>query len=160
MDLSILDIRKGVYGLPQAVCLENDIITERLAPKLYVQCTHISGLWWHKFPPILFSFVVEKICVKYVCKEHADHLISSIGKFYPVSEDWTGSFYCGITLKWDYQKWTVDSSMPGYVTTALYKYQHKIAQRQQHSPHKWDQSRYGANQRMVSKLDISPLLPK
>ena len=131
-----------------------------MAPKIYFQSTHIPGLWIHKWHPILFSLVIDDFGVKYVGKGNSEQLISSIRKFYPVPEDWTGSLYCGITLKWYCQKRTVDISIPGYVAAALYKYQHKPAQRPQHSPHKWERPSYEARQKMARKEDTPPLITK
>ena len=99
-----LDICKVVYGFPQVGCLSNYLLTKILSPKGYFQCTHTPGLWRHPLRPILFSLVLDNFVVKYVGKEHTDHLISSIGEFYPVAEDWNGSLHCVITLNLDYQK--------------------------------------------------------
>ena len=42
--------------------------------------------------------------------------------------DWTGEYYLGMTLKWDYNKIHNDRSvclsMPGYVRDALTQFQH------------------------------------
>jgi hypothetical protein len=35
-----------------------------------------------------------------------------------------GAVYSGMTLKWDYKKYTCDISMPGYVAYLLNKFQH------------------------------------
>ena len=43
-----------------------------------------------------------------------------------VSVDWTGTLYCGITLKWDYLNRTCELSMPGYVKQALQKFNYEI----------------------------------
>ena len=50
--------------------------------------------------------------------------------------------------------------MPGYVAVYLHKYQQKIEQRQQHSPHKWERPRYGAKQQMLFEADTSLLITK
>ena len=93
--------------------------------------------------------MVDNFGVKYVGKEHANHLKSSIRIFYPIADDWTGSLYYGITLKLDYQKLTVDSAIPEYVSEALHKYQQETMQHQQQSPHIWEQNRYGVNQKTI-----------
>ena len=62
--------------------------------------------------------------VKYVGKQHADHLCDSICKNYSITEDWAGELYCGITLKWDYVNRSVNLSMPGYIAAPLHKFQH------------------------------------
>jgi hypothetical protein len=40
--------------------------------------------------------------VRYVAKEHMDHLIQCIKEKYKLTKDWTGDLYCRIKLKWDY----------------------------------------------------------
>jgi hypothetical protein len=82
--------------------------------------------------------------LKYVGREHAQHLIDSIKTYYPISTDWDGNLYCGITLAWDYLKREVELSMPGYVITALHKFQHKAPKRATDSPSIWTRSEYGA----------------
>jgi hypothetical protein len=46
--------------------------------------------------PITFLLVVHDFGIKYVGKEHAEHLKASIEKHYQISCDWTGSAYCGL----------------------------------------------------------------
>ena len=98
------DICKGMYGLPQARRISNDLLTEQLNPKGYFQCTHTLVVWRHKWYPILFFLVVDNFSDKYVGKEYSETLITAIRQLYPVSEGWTESLYCGITLKWYCQK--------------------------------------------------------
>ena len=72
--------------------------------------------------------------VKYVGKEHAEHLINCLKEeAYKLTEDWTGNIYCGISLRWDYKAQRLDISMPGYIKKQLLKYEH-IMQRIQHCP--------------------------
>ena len=125
-----LDICKGMYVFTQTWRLSNDILAKWVEPKGCLKLKHTPGLLRHKWRPILLSLVVENFGVKYVGKEHANHLIPAIREFYPVAEDWNGILYWGIKLKWDYQKWTFDSSMPKYVATSLHKYQRKTPHRQ------------------------------
>ena len=55
--------------------------------------------------PVQFGLVVDDFGIKYIGKEHADHLIRSLRKYYEsVSGDWDGNLYCGITLEWNYTK--------------------------------------------------------
>ena len=39
-----LEIRRGMYGLPQAGIIANQLLTARLAPAGYYQCRHTQGL--------------------------------------------------------------------------------------------------------------------
>ena len=53
--------------------------------------------------------------VKYVGEENARHLVYRFKEDFIISEDWKGVLYCGINLKWDYYKRTLDISIPGYI---------------------------------------------
>ena len=64
----------------------------------------------------------------------------------------------GITLKWDYRKWTVDLSLPGYVSAALLRFRH-LKCRQQNSPHPHAQPTFGAKVQYTTPADDSPILP-
>jgi hypothetical protein len=43
-----IEIRKGMYGLPQAGILANKLLTKRLALHGYAPTAHTHGLWRHK----------------------------------------------------------------------------------------------------------------
>jgi hypothetical protein len=51
--------------------------------------------------PITFTLVVDDFGVKYVGKEHADHLIWCIEQKNELVKDWASNLYCGIKLSWD-----------------------------------------------------------
>ena len=135
-----------MYGLPQAEILANNQLTERLEPKGYYQFRHTPGLWRDKWRPILFSLAVDAFGIKYVGKEHADHLMVAIEENYEFSTDWGRTLYCGITINWDNANRTVDLSMPKYISFMLHKYQHPTPKRAQNSPHMWNIPTYGATQ--------------
>ena len=73
-----LEIRRAIYGLPQAGILANKLLRERLAPQGYYEVAHTPGLWRHITRPVQFSLVVDDFCVKYVGKENADHLVTAL----------------------------------------------------------------------------------
>jgi endonuclease I len=75
---------------------------------------------------------VDDFGIKYVDQEHAQHIVDASGTLYKLTTDWDGSLYCGITLKWDYIMRTVDLSMPGYLGSALHKFQHLIPHQLEH----------------------------
>ena len=155
-----MEIRRGMYGLPQAGLLANQLLTQRLQPHGYYQCRHTPGLWRHKWRPLLFSLVVDDFGIKYEGREHAVHLINAIEEHFEFSKDWAGTLYCGITIKWDYAKRTVDLSMPGYIHAALHKYQHPAPKRAQHAPHTWNAPTYGIQQQLTTPAGTStPLNP-
>jgi hypothetical protein len=93
--------------------------------------------------------------VKYVGKEHADHLIICLKtETYKLTEDWAGDLYCGISLRWNYEKRWLDISMPGYIKKQLLKYEH-IMRQIQHCPYAPEPKRYGADAQSPLPQDIS-----
>jgi hypothetical protein len=109
-----IEIQKGMYGFPQAGILANELLQRNLAKDCYRTTQHTHGLWKHDNHLFSFSLslVVDDFGVKYVGREHAEHLMECIKKNYNISSDWNGSAYCGLTLEWDYTNRTVDVSMP------------------------------------------------
>ena len=99
-----VEIRKAIYGLPQAGALAIKQLKEKRKPHGYYEVPHTPGLWRHVSRPISFTLVVDNFGAKYVGKEHADHLINAIKGTYKCTEDWEGSLYCGISLKWDFKE--------------------------------------------------------
>jgi hypothetical protein len=93
-----IEIQKGMYGLPQAGILANELLQRNLAKDGYRPTQHTHGLWKHDTRPISFSLVVDDFGVKYVGREHAEYLMECIKKNYNISSDWSGSAYCGLTL--------------------------------------------------------------
>jgi hypothetical protein len=108
-----IEIRKGMYGLKQAGLLANHLLQTRLAPFGYYPARHTPGLWLHKTHHISFTLVVDDFKVKYVGKQHAEHLRNALLRTYELTTDWTETVYSGMTLKWDNKKRTCDISMHG-----------------------------------------------
>jgi hypothetical protein len=73
-----IEIRKGMYGLKQAGLLANQLFKTCLAPFGYYPALHTPGLWLHKTRPISFTLVVDDFAVKYVGKQHAEHLRNAL----------------------------------------------------------------------------------
>jgi hypothetical protein len=120
-DWVYIEIRKGMYGLKRAGLLANQLMQTRFAPFGYYPAIHTPGLWLHKTRPISFTLVVDYFTVKYVGKQHVEHLRNGLLQTYELTTDWTAMVYCGMTLKWDYKNRTCDISMPGYVSNVLSK---------------------------------------
>jgi hypothetical protein len=129
-----IEIRKGMYGLKQAGRLANILLQTHLEPFGYYPARHTPGLWLHKTQPISFTLVVEDFAVKYVGKQHAEHLRNALLRTYELTTDWTATVYSGMTLEWDYDTRTCDISMPGYVSNVLRKFQHDSPK---HPQHRW-----------------------
>ena len=141
-----LEIRKAIYGLPQAGILANKQLREKLQPHGYYEVAHTPGLWRHVTRPVQFSLVVDDFGVKYEGKENAEHLINAIkSEGYKLSIDWGGTKYCGITLNWDYDLRTLTISMPGYVQKMLLRFKHEPPSRNQYSPYQPQPRKFGKN---------------
>jgi hypothetical protein len=97
-----IKVRKGMNGLPQARILAQKLLEEWLNKHGYMQNQSIPGLWTHQLRPISFTLVVDDFGIYYVGQEHAMHLISILKEHYKLSEDWKGTKFIGLTLKWDY----------------------------------------------------------
>jgi hypothetical protein len=82
-----LEMRRAVWGLPQAGILANKLLRKQLLPHGYYECKHTPGLWRHLTCPISFTLVVNDFGVKYVGREHANHLIKCIKEKYELTED-------------------------------------------------------------------------
>jgi hypothetical protein len=57
--------------------------------------------------------IVVDFAVKYVGKQHEEHLRNALLRTFELRTDWTATVYSGMTLKWDYDKRTCNISMPG-----------------------------------------------
>lgn len=151
----MVEIRRGMYGLPQAGKLANDQLIKRLAPHGYAPVPITPGLWRHCERNILFSLVVDDFGVKYCNKEDANHLHSTLNKYYSCSSDWTGERYCGLTLKWNYNARTCDISLPGYIERALQRFQHPAPQSPEDAPHPYVPPKYGAKIQYTEPCDTT-----
>ena len=69
-----VEVRKGMYGLPQAGKLANELLEK----------------WTHKTRPISSTLVVDNFGVKYVGEEHAKHLMSCLQQSYDITHEWKG----------------------------------------------------------------------
>ena len=154
-----LEIRKAIYGLPQAGILANKQLRTRLAKHGYFEVNHTPGLWRHVTRPVQFSLVVDDFGVKYVGEENAQHLINAIQtEGYKLSIDWSGTKYCGITLQWDWEMRTLTIPMPGYVQKMLARFKHELPPRNQYSSYQPQPKKYGKNEDDTIPVDNSPLL--
>jgi hypothetical protein len=149
-----------MYGLKQAGLLANQLLQTRLAPCGYYPARHTPGIWLHKTRPISFTLIVDDFTVKYVGKQHAEHLWNSLLRTYELTTDWTATVYSGMTLKWDYKNRTCDISMPGYVSNALSKFQHDATKHPEHTPSRYITPVYGAKTQYATKDETPPLTAK
>ena len=108
-------VRRGIYDLPQAGIIAQDLLTKQLRQAGYRQSKVTPGCWRHEWRPISFSLVVDDFGVKYINKTDIDHLTSVLRQDYEIDTDWDETQYLILTLNWDYKLRKVHLSMPGYI---------------------------------------------
>ena len=103
--------------------------------------------------------MVDDFGVKYVGKQHVEHLVHCLKKHYAkVSEYWERELYCGITLDWNYSERWVDISMQGYIERLWQRYEHISPKKIQHSPYRAQPKIHGASAQNSMPIDDSPLI--
>jgi hypothetical protein len=100
---------------------------------------------------------VDDFTLKYVGKEHVEHLRNALLQTYELTTDWTETFFSGMTLKWDYKHRTCDISMPGYVSNVLIKFQHDSPNHPKHTPSRYVTPVYGTKTQYTTKDETPPL---
>ncbi len=153
-------IHHGMYGLPQAGIIAQELLAKRLKEHGYFQSKMTPGLWTHEWHPIAFTLVVDNFGVKYVGEEHAQHLLKMVQKYYKCSFEAEGERYCGLTIKWDYASRKVHLLIPEYVTNALKCFHHPPPPERQDQPHLHIAKSYGAKEQHANPIDDSPPLNK
>jgi hypothetical protein len=149
-----IEVKRGMYGLPQAGSLGHDLLTQRLNDEGYYQSQIVPGFWKHKTKPIQFVLVVDDFGIKYLKKEDLDHLIRSLEKYYEVAVDLDGKEFVKIELDWDYEKRQVHLSMAPYLQKALRQFDNIVPTKRQQSPYPYTEPKYGAKQQFA-KYDTS-----
>ncbi len=154
-----MEIRKGMYGLPQAGILANKLLKLHLACCGYFEQPHTPGLWKYASRPIWFNLCMDDFAIKYIGDEHLKHLFAALWtKTYKIVEDWKGNLYCGISLTWNYDKRYVDIEMPPYMAKQLLRYEHPHPSKLQHCPYNPNPIKYGQDNQATDPIDTSPKL--
>ncbi len=154
------EIRQGVYGLPQAGIISQELLTKRLKKHGYSQSKTTPGLWKHEWHPVWFSLIVDDFGVKYIGEEHAQHLIQMVQQYYKCSFEPEGERYCGLTIKWDHPGKKVHISMPLFLENALKRFQHPPPIVLQDQPHPHVKKQYGAKVQHAKPPNDTPPLDK
>jgi hypothetical protein len=147
-----------MYGLPQAGLLANNDLVDHLATNGYIQSKTTPGLYQHVTRPITFCLVVDDFGIKYIGKEHADHLIAVLKEKYAITTNWEGNKYIDLDIEWNYIDHHVYISMDEHIPEALSQFQHPTPTKPQHSPHAWIKPIYGAAPQMTALPDTSTTL--
>jgi hypothetical protein len=94
-----VEIRRGMYGLPQAGIIAQELLEKRLNERGYHQSKFTPGLWTHETRKTKFALVVDDFGIKYESEENAQHLIDSLTPFYKITVDKDGTRFIGLTLE-------------------------------------------------------------
>ncbi len=94
-------IRKGMYGVPQAGLIAQELLEQRLSKVGYRQSKIIPGLWTHKTRKTCFTLVFDNFAIKFTKIEDAKHLIEALEKDYKITIDWGVTKYIGLTIDWE-----------------------------------------------------------
>ena len=137
------EVRRGMYGLPQAGKIAYDQLATHLKPYGYKPVQHTPGLWRHTNKNISFILWVDDFGVKYTNRDDVHHLQNALEKLYRFEADWSGKQYIKIKLKWDYKNGHVTLSLPGYIAMVLERFRKRHTFKEQHSPHPYNAPKYG-----------------
>jgi hypothetical protein len=151
-----IEIRKGMYGLRQAGLLANQLL-QNVWHHLVTTQPGTPRDYGYTRLDLSLSRRRRRFAVKYVGKQHVEHLRNALLRAYELTTDWTATVYSGMTLKWDYNKRTCNISMPGYVSNFLSKFQHDSPKHTQHTPSRYVTPVYGAKTQYATKDETPPL---
>ena len=126
-------IFKGVYGIPQADKIADNLLRKRLATKGYYEAATTPGLWLHKWRPIIFCLTADDFGIEYVGKQHTQYLLFILQEHYTVTTDWEGKKYEGLDLEGNYKYRTRQS--PWGTTSGNYFSDMPIQHYAKHSVH-------------------------
>jgi hypothetical protein len=76
-DWVYIEVRGGMYGLPQSGKLSSTPPQQQLAKHRYAPIPNTPRLWKHAMQPATFTLIVDDFGVKYVGRENAEHLKTS-----------------------------------------------------------------------------------
>jgi hypothetical protein len=154
-------INNGMYGLPQAGIIAQELLAERLSKHGYHQSKIIPELWTHETRPTAFTLVVDDFAIKIMSENNADHVINTLKKYYTIMVDKDAAKYIGLTIKWDYENGKVHMFMPGYLAKAMTRFKHETPNKIQNSLHCHINIQYRAKQQYVNNEEVlSPPLNK
>lgn len=119
----LMEVNKGIYGLPQAGKLAQDRLVKHLLKHGYTQAKHTPCLFTHQTRRIAFTLVVDDFGIKYHDEADVLHLLAALRELYVMTEDWAAEQkYVGITITHDRARNVISLSMPGYVEKALQRF--------------------------------------
>ena len=129
-----VEIRCGVYGLPHAGPIAQQLLEKQLNKKGYKQIEITPGLGTQEWSPISLSLCMDDFGLKYFGRQHPDHLMSFLKEHYKIYHDWKSKRYLGLDIGWDHDNRKVHPSMLAYIAEALTRFEHKHPRKPQDQP--------------------------
>jgi hypothetical protein len=100
-ELVLVEIGKGMYGLPQAGKLANDVLVQHLSKFSHSPAGQTPGLFTYTTRPITFSLVVGDFGAQNgMTSAHrmgCEH-VDALGSRYTITTEWPGARCLGLTL--------------------------------------------------------------
>ena len=118
-------IKRGMYGFKQAAILAYEQLVDHLKQFEYEPVLGTTCIFRHRTRRTVFCLCVDDFGVKYFSQDDLQHFLQALEAKYTVTTDMQGKHFCGLTFDWHYSDGYVDMAMPGYVTQALTRLQHK-----------------------------------
>ena len=75
-----VEIRRGVYGLNQSVCISFYCLLKLLKPHGYYPLRSNPGIWCHETLPTKCTLCVEDFGINYTNLDHSHHLVYTFKK--------------------------------------------------------------------------------
>ena len=79
----------------------------------------------HDWRLICFSLYVDDFGIKYVVKQHAEHLMVVLQDQYKILSDWKGKRYLGLNIDWEYENRILHLLILGFLAESLTIFLHK-----------------------------------
>ncbi len=154
-DWVMVEITKGIYGLPQAGRLAQEKLVKHLAQHGYTASDDTPCLFSHTEHPTKFTLVVDDFAIKYNSEAGLDHLLDTLREGYTITVDREIKKYVGINVDFNRAAKTVSLSMPDYVKKALKRFEVVTGARTVDSPLLYTPPSYGKSKQQYAPVDVS-----
>ena len=145
-----------MYGLKQDSRLTFDNLGKLLAPYGYFPVQESPGLWILHNCLTVLTLCVDDFGIKAISLDCLHHPINAIKLYFKLSINWGRHNYRGLTSDWSYAKKYVYISMPGYIPTAQYKFQHKPSAHDQDARQTWNKTIYVKQIQLSTQQNSAP----
>jgi len=156
----VVEINKGIYGLPQAGLVAQNRLNEHLAKHGYMPARNTPCLYKHVSRSTYFTLIVDDFLVATKTDADRDHFLDTLKELYPIKYDLEAKKYIGITITQDKVKSEIKLSVPGYIAAALRRFGITPQSRRTDAPSPFTPPRYyDRRQQMATTDDSKPLGP-